>query len=296
MKIATFNGENLYFLLDKNYSKDEIESMSPEALSKMSHSFFNKNKDIHKIKKICETINNENFDIIGLCEIGGKESLSNINKIYLNNQYDIFLEETNSVRGIYVGALFKKGLFDRVKVINHGNKHSFSRNLMQFTCFKDQQCVLTIFTLHLKSQNGNDNGIDQRYNEVKKITKLISKVKHQDKPIIVMGDFNGIAIKGHSQFEFDSFLSLPFKDVLDILNIPVDQRHTHYHFNDNKPNFHQLDYIFIQESFANIIDQDNSGVIPYKDPDGLKIEPISFDDRRKNFPSDHVFLKMSLKI
>lgn len=296
MKIGTFNAENLYLLLDKKYSKEEFSKLSNEEIQNMSNSFFNKNKEINKIETIVDIIKKENFDFLGLCEIGGKETLNNINRLYLDKAYDGYLEETNSNRGIYVGAYIKKGLFDKVELINHGRNHKFSRNLMQFTCYKNNECVITFFVMHLKSQNGDDFGIDQRYQEIKKIVELIEAVRFQDKPIVLMGDFNGIAIRGESQFEYDNLLALPYSDVHEIKNTPVNLRYTHYHFHQNKQsNFHQLDYIFIQDKFKDLVDLSESGSILYK-KDNEIIEPLSFDERRNLLPSDHLFLKMTLNI
>jgi endonuclease/exonuclease/phosphatase family metal-dependent hydrolase len=296
MKIGTFNAENLYLLLDKKYSKEEFSKLSQDDIQKMSNSFFNKNKEISKIDEIVKIIKHEEFDFLGLCEIGGKETLNNINRLFLDKKYDGYLEETNSNRGIYVGALIKKGLFSKVDVINHGRNHRFSRNLMQFTCYKGDDCCVTFFVVHLKSQNGDDFGIDQRYNEIKTIVEIIENVEHQDKPILLMGDFNGIAIRGESQFEYDLLLNLPISDVHEIIGTPIEKRYTHYHFLQNKQNnFHQLDYIFIQDKFKDLVEKDGSGSILYE-KDGLIIEPLSFDERRALMPSDHIFLKMKLNI
>jgi hypothetical protein len=43
------------------------------------------------------------------CEIGGMETLEAFNRLYLDGGYDCFLHEENSNRGIFVGALVRRG-------------------------------------------------------------------------------------------------------------------------------------------------------------------------------------------
>ena len=99
---------------------------------------------------------------------------------------------------------------------------------------------------------------------------------------MVLGDFNGILIPGEQQFEFEPFLALPFRDVLEALGVPPAERITHYYFAP-KPHFNQLDYIFCSNDLQ-ILD---GGTI-------VDFVPASRDERLW-LPSDHVFLMATIR-
>jgi len=207
LHIASFNAENFYLLLDGDYSREELDALDEASYLAMNSSIYNPNKDRSKIAEIARIIIENNFDLIGMCEVGGLQTLDAFNRIYLENRYDCYLFEENSTRGIFVGALLKKGRFPGARVRNMSG--SFSRNLLKLELGK-KGGSLEDFALHLKSQRG---------------------------------DFNGILIRGMHQFEFERFLELPFYDVLAAVGIPPAARHTHYYFGGGK-HFSQLDYIF----------------------------------------------------
>ena len=269
LRVAAFNAENFYLLLDRAYDRAELEALDEEAYAAMNSSIFNPNKERGKIASIASTILERAYDLVGLCEIGGMESLANFNRIHLGGLYDCFLHEENSRRGIYAGALVKKGVFGRVEA--EAMPGAFSRNLLRLRLDGDG-AVLEVFVIHLKSQYGEDRGIAQRIREVETLASLV-RVRN----CVVMGDFNGILIRGEAQFEYESFLALPFRDVLEAVGIPPDERRTHYHFGP-RANFAQLDYIFCTPDIE-ILD---AGVIEGDIP--LNRE------QRSRLPSDHLFI------
>jgi len=275
MKLATFNAENFYLLLDGEYSPEEFRLLSNERYLSMNKSIFNPNKDLSKIAEIAKTIIEEDFDFVGMCEIGGLETLENFNRYFLDGRYDCFLHQKNSNRGIFVGALVKKGLFPQVEVINVDG--DFSRNLLKIK-LTGRGVTLTVFVLHLKSQHGSDRGIEKRLQEIERLCKSVKRTR-----CIVMGDFNGILIRGESQFEFGKFLELPFRDVLEALDIPEKSRFSHYYFADG-PSFSQLDYIFI----SNDLKVTGGGMMPGP-------IPCSYEERSR-LPSDHIFLKAVVRL
>ncbi len=273
IKLATFNAENFYMLLDKEYSQKEFAGLSHDAYMAMNSSIYNPNKALSKIAAIANTILNEGFDFVGLCEVGGMETLDNFNRLYLGGRYDCYLHEENSRRGIFVGALVKKGRFTAITARNM--QGAFSRNLLRVTLVADG-VELHVFVVHLKSHYGRDMGIEQRIEEVRQLSGLVSR--HN---CVVLGDFNGILIRGEHQFEFDRFLELPFRDVLEAMRVPPGSRFTHYYFRDG-PRFNQLDYIFCSNDII-VVD---GGMI-------ADMIPTSFDERSR-LPSDHVFLTATI--
>lgn len=98
---------------------------------------------------------------------------------------------------------------------------------------------------------------------------------------VVMGDFNGILIRGEEQFEYGPFLELPFVDVLEAVGVPPADRRTHYHFGP-RPNFAQLDYIFCSEDLRVLEAGVLEGAIPLNRA------------QRALLPSDHLFIRATL--
>jgi endonuclease/exonuclease/phosphatase family metal-dependent hydrolase len=275
IKLATFNAENFYMLLDRDYSSEEFGLLSNEDYLAMNKSIYNRNKDLDKIGAIARTILDEDFDFVGLCEIGGLETLVNFNRYYLDSRYECHLHQENSTRGIFVGALVRVGRFSCVQAKNMAS--SFSRNLLKVT-LRQGKTELIVFVVHLKSQYGEDLGIEKRIWEVRQLARLLRRHR-----CIVMGDFNGILIRGEHQFEFEPLMELPFRDVQEALGIPVPERFTHFYFGA-RPNFSQLDYILCSDDIE-VVD---GGPI-------ADIIPLNYEQRSR-LPSDHLFLKASVRI
>ena len=307
VKIATFNAENFYMLLDRDYSSEEFGLLANTDYLSMNKSIYNPNKDLDKIGAIARTILDEDFDFVGLSEVGGLETLENFNRYYLDGRYECHLHQENSNRGIFVGALVRTGRFRYTKAKNMAG--GFSRNLLKVTLGLGsglrsglgtelkpghgpgtetgpvtvhrsglRATELVIFVVHLKSQYGNDLGIEQRIREVRQLARLLPRRR-----CIVMGDFNGILIRGEHQFEFEPLMELPFRDVQEALGVPIPQRFTHFYFGA-RPNFSQLDYILCSDDIE-VLD---GGVIS-------DIIPVNYEQRSR-LPSDHLFLKASVHI
>lgn len=293
LKIATFNAENFYLLLDRDYSLAEFANLSEADYQDMNKSIYNRNKELDKIAAIAKIILEQDFDFVGLCEVGGLETLNNFNRYFLGDRFECHLHQENSNRGIFVGALIKKGRFSRVRARNMAG--TFSRNLLKLSLglgpepqagpgtapqrgHRGVPAELIVYVVHLKSQYGEDLGIDQRIREVRQLTRLLGRRR-----CIVMGDFNGILIRGEHQFEFEPLMELPFRDVQEALGIPVAERFTHFYFGA-RPNFSQLDYILC----SNDIEVLDGGVI-------VDLIPINYEQRSR-LPSDHLFLKATIRI
>ena len=275
MNIASFNAENFSLLLDREYDRPELEALDEAAYRGMNASIYNPNKARDKIARIAETILEHDFDLVGLCEVGGLETLENFNRLYLDGRYECALYEENSTRGIYVGALLKKERFPRYRATNMPGE--FSRNLLKLD-LGEEGGDIQVFVLHLKSQRGEDYGIERRIAEVDRLCSLVRKTK-----CIVMGDFNGVLIRGMHQFEYERFLELPLYDVLAAVGIPPEQRRTHYYFGGGA-HFSQLDYIFCTHD------------IEVLDAEALEDAVPRTKAERSRLPSDHLFLRALLEL
>lgn len=272
---ATFNAENFSLLFDRPLNREELEGLSEADYLAMNPSIWNPNKDRGKIAAIARVILAEDFDLLGLCEIGGLETLENFNSLYLHGRYDCYLYEENSRRGIFVGALAKKGRFPGLKAINVPGE--FSRNLLRLDLGK-KGGNLTVFVTHLKSQRGEDRGLEFRVDEVQRLASLIPHRRS-----IVMGDFNGILIRGMNQFEYDPFLELPLTDALAAVGIPPAERRTHWYFSASGRGS-QLDYLF----FTHDLEASDASIIGFGEP-ANRFE-------RDRLPSDHMFLRAMIDV
>lgn len=267
--LASFNAENFSLLLDRDYTRAEFDALGDAEYRGMNASIYNPNKDRAKIAEIARIILERDFDLVGLCEIGGMETLEAFNRLYLDGGYDCFLHEENSNRGIFVGALVKRDRFPNARARSAGA--DFSRNLLRLD-LGGEGGDATVYVVHLKSQRGEDRGIDRRIAEIERLATLVPSRRG-----IVMGDFNGIAIRGMHQFEFEPLLDLPLSDVLASAGIPPERRRTHYYFGAGR-NFAQLDYIFCTHDIEVL----EAGVVEEAIPANRA--------ERDRLPSDHLFI------
>jgi endonuclease/exonuclease/phosphatase family metal-dependent hydrolase len=274
LSIASFNAENFYLLIDPGLDREGLEGLGSAEYLAMNSSIFNPNKDRAKIAAIAQTILERDFDIVCLIEVGGMETLEAFNRLYLDERYTCTIHEENSSRGIYVGALLKKGRFPGARSRNVPG--AFSRNLLRLD-LGWAGGNLEVFAVHLKSQHGQDRGLEQRIREVELLASIV-----RQRNCVVLGDFNGILIRGEHQFEYGPFLELPFRDVLEAVGIPPESRRTHYYFGP-APNFAQLDYIFCSAD-VQVLD---AGVIEGE-------IPINREQRRL-LPSDHLFIHATIR-
>jgi endonuclease/exonuclease/phosphatase family metal-dependent hydrolase len=275
LRVAAFNAQDFYLLLDRDYSREQIEALEERGYQAMNPSIYNRNKDRGKVAEIARIILEEDFDLVGLCEIGGMETLEAFNRAYLEDRYDCFLHETNSRRGIFVGALAKRERLPSCRAAEVPGP--FSRNLLKLS-LGEEGGDLEVFVVHLKSQHGEDRGIERRIREVESLASLV-----RPRGAIVMGDFNGILIRGEEEFEYGPFLDLPLRDVLEAVGVPPDCRRTHYHFDRSGPNFAQLDYIFCTDDIEVLDASVIEGEIPLNRA------------QRDRLPSDHLMLRAAIR-
>jgi hypothetical protein len=119
---------NFYLLLDREYDRTELDALDNWTYQGMNASIYNPNKSRGKIAVLADIIREHDFDLVELCEMGSLETLENFNRLYLDDRYDCRLYEENSSRGIYVGALVKKGRCPSLRASNMPGQ--FARNLL----------------------------------------------------------------------------------------------------------------------------------------------------------------------
>ena len=70
LRIASFNAENFYLLLDRASTRAELEAMDEEAYLAQNPSIYNPNKNRGKIAEIARIILEKDYDIVGLIAQG----------------------------------------------------------------------------------------------------------------------------------------------------------------------------------------------------------------------------------
>jgi exonuclease III len=307
LKLALFNVENLFIYPDKNENDDLYLEKSEQKLNDLK-----------------ATIENINPDLLMLCEVGGIQSLDYFNEQYLNAAYRTSLIEGNSDRGIENAYLIKKTLPLDFKQFSHKDtpinfnyafeieqnqksqrqglalkyqSHKFSRDISELRLYKRDSSSpsLIILLVHLKSKM-DEAGIDPKSKGRRKaeLITLIDTYKKlnktfKDVPIIIAGDFNGIASKNNYEEEFEYlYFETNLEDILDILNTPIEDRTTLVYFKDDHSlEYTQFDYIFLPPELKDTILREKSGIYPFIDSKGNTI-PFPTDGYLKSLlPSDH---------
>lgn len=271
------NCENLAIHLDFGPIKDL--NLSEENWQKQTYSL-SPNKPLDKTQALAEAILDVDPDILALSEVMGDDSLVNFNFLFLQEKYETFYCDTNSTRGIDLAFLIKKNLPFDCKLINHkkrniilpgGKVKKFSRGISELALYPKNSLIpcLNIFSVHLKSQISQANdffGQSTREAEVFSLVKFYKKriKSNPQTPMVILGDFNGIAGKNQTASEFSSIYSTDLEDIHDLKNSKLEDRASHVLITPNGPKFQQLDYIFVNENLKSQIDFNNTYSYRYK--------------------------------
>lgn len=323
-----FNVQDLYIFMDNfqmsKFKKKFIDEFTDEKPQGDFSNFFSQlneyqwqqfttsiygNKELSKVLDITRAVQDIYPDILMLVEVGGRESLVNFNKYFLNQKYSVYHAPSNSDRGIDVGYLVKKSLpyefrlkaFTKIKLTNRKlPARGFFRLEMLDNRLGNQQKKLAIILTHLKSKldlkNEDFEGRDQRQAEVNFLIKQIKK--HQGKyPLLIAGDLNGIIFKEQTEPELMGFAQNNMFDVLELLDRPLDERYTYAYFNSSTKRFGmQLDYILTHQAYRNQIIHDGTRVYHFKTVNGKEMGMPDNRLQQSYFPSDHFPLLLELSI
>ena len=322
LKLMLFNVQDLFIFLD-NFSSDDLPQSTdcPSQLSQLSQlneyqwqqftSSIYGNKELSKILDITRAIGEVKPDILMLIEVGGRESLVNFNKYFLNAGYSIYHAPSNSDRGIDVGYLVKKSLPWQFRLkaftnITLTNLKKPTRGFFRLEILDKEhkehkeQPKLAIILTHLKSKldlkNEDFEGRDQRQAEVNFLLKQIKKHKNQF-PLIIAGDLNGVIYRDQTEPELLGFADNDMFDVLELLHKPIEERYTYVYFNRSTNRFAmQLDYILVHKKFKNRIVETNTKVYNFKASNGKEMGLPDNRLQKSYFPSDHYPLVLEFKL
>ena len=314
LKFMLLNAENLFLLSDQTITEDHLK-IDEGRWQKLSTSIFD-NKPLNKCFALAKIIQDENPDIIMLCEVGGLESLTNFNRLFLKNKYSPALSEGNSNRHIDVGFLIRKEIGFYFDLISNKNRpinfnyphemnlstpavsHKFSRDVAELHLFqKDRDNPFLLITLtHLKShldpENIDPRGSDRRQAELKAMIDIYLELeeKYSSKiPMIVAGDFNGNATSSNTDVEFtDIYNRTKLKDVCELTGLKDEDAYTFYQVGrSSKPEGKHLDYCFLNPLAQGKLTPGSTTVYRYKNPQGLPHDPPTSVDAKLQLPSDH---------
>lgn len=291
------NAQDLFLFMDK-YDHSEIKDLTEIKWQLMSSSLL-----INKAKEKCfllgRAIENARADIVMMSEVGGPESLNNFAKYVLNDQYLPLSLPSNSDRGIDLGYLIHKDLNFEIKIHSHIDfpltppARRFSRDVLRLDLKKGDELKLILLLVHIKSKldmrKADFEGRTQRMMEVKGLLKIYQDLEHHNVPILIGGDFNGHAGEKDTEEEFKQiYRETDLKDMAHLARIPEEERFSYIYFNRGGNRFQQqIDYLFISEKYAHLIDPTECYFPRYTNLEGGPF-PIPKRIEQKNMlPSDH---------
>jgi endonuclease/exonuclease/phosphatase family metal-dependent hydrolase len=287
LKILLWNLQDFFVFMDK-YSGEDLDQLS-EAKWQLLTTSFKTSKPLDKLLAIRDLINKISPDICLFTEVGGKDSLDNFNKYFLNEKFNVLHHQSNSDRGIDVGIYTNKKLTIEIKDKFHNHK-VFARGVHELQ-IKLNNNHLHVLLTHLKSKlnlKGKDfEGRGQRELEVLKLCEIGQKILNKENTnLVISGDLNGIIGQGSNEYELDHFAKkLGLKDVFEYLNLPIFDRSTYIYYNkQGAGNLMQLDYALISKGLeANL--NPNSKVLDFCGNERTNF-PKDYKEKLKH-PSDH---------
>lgn len=314
LRLVQFNVENLFIFLDL-YKNQDLKKITESEWQSLSSSTI-PNKPLRKVQALAEILLEINADIIMLNEVGGIESLVNFNKYFLDSRYTVHLKEGNSNRGIDIGYLVRADLDYKAILISHkdrpinflyphetqtpsgGKSHYFSRDIAELRLFKPKENspCLTLLLTHLKSkldsQKVDPQGKLRRAAELSALVEIYNEIKNElgeQTPLLISGDFNGIASRQNTEPEFAPlYEKTDLTDALEIAEKPIAERFTQVQItNQGQRLLLQIDYIFISPTLRPLLVHDETYVYRFKGPAGAPAPiPRNLEERGVH-ASDH---------
>jgi hypothetical protein len=284
-------------------------------------------KSLSQLRGMAQMIADEDPDIIGICEVGGHESLMRFNDWFLHDRYEVLLIPADTHRGIENGFLVKRHLPLKTELVTHihwrvpftypheddpvkfhiaaqaaaymdlgkPEERRLSRDIPALFVRNHQDELLFIMLMvHLKS--GYDiEGIDpggqvRRAAELKALIDIYHSLqKKHAVPIMIAGDFNGNASREGTAAEFTPlYQRTDLDDVLWLVGRPKHERITHVTFIGRSLQAQQLDFIFLPRALRSQLDHDATYVYRYRFADNdQEIMIPTSFHDRRQLPSDH---------
>ncbi len=306
LKIMVLNAQDLFLFMDK-WDGTHVHDLTEIKWNLMSSSLIN-NKSKEKCMMLARTIIDSEADIIMVTEVGGPESLGNFSKYLLNDEFEAFSLPSNSDRGIDLGYLVRRTLPFTPKMQTYVNyqlpepARRFSRDVLRMDLSVDGNVKLVLLLVHIKSKldlRRNDfEGRTRRVLEVKGLLEIYQSLQSLNVPVLVGGDFNGHAGEKDTEEEFRQiYETSDLKDIAFLAQVPEEERFSYIYFNRGGNRFvQQIDYLFISDKYAHLINPAGCLFPRYKTVLGAAL-PIPKRMEQKNIlPSDHYPFMATLKL
>jgi endonuclease/exonuclease/phosphatase family metal-dependent hydrolase len=306
LKTMVLNAQDLFLFMDK-HDQTSLEDLTETKWQLMSSSlFFNKSKD--KCLALAQTIRDSGADIVMMTEVGGHESLANFARFVLNDEYISLSLPSNSDRGIDLGYLIKKTLPYELALHTHVDfalpapAKRFSRDVLRLDLIREEKIEMIFLLVHIKSKldlkRADFEGRTRRVHEVKGLLQIYEKLLVHQVPILVGGDFNGHAGEKDTEEEFKAiYQDTDLKDIAFLANIPEEERFSYIYFTRGGNRFvQQIDYLFISEKFAHLIEPGECYFPRYKNPSGTPMPIPTRMEQKNTLPSDHYPFLATLRL
>lgn len=309
LKVMVLNAQDLFLFMDKhNHSVTPVNELTETKWQLMSSSLF-MNKSKEKCLMLGNTILETDPDIVMVTEVGGKESLSNFAQYVLQDKYFALSLPSNSDRGIDLGYLVKKNLPFKIDIHSHIDfvlphpAKRFSRDVLRLDLSLDDEVKFIFLLAHIKSKldlkRADFEGRTRRTLEIKALLEIYKKLESQFPltPIFIGGDMNGHAGEKETEEEFlPIYSTTDLKDIAYLAGIPEEDRFSYVYFNRGGNRFiQQIDYLFISERFAHMIDKSECFFPRYKHLSGAPLPIPTRMEQKNTLPSDHYPFVTSLK-
>jgi endonuclease/exonuclease/phosphatase family metal-dependent hydrolase len=310
LTLCEYNLENLFISLEYYDGRDLIEVTEEEWRSFALAQFRTKQKPISKVFGIAQAIERINPDILLLTEVGGCDSLENLNRHFLKDRYQPYFVEGNSKRNIDLGYLVRRDLSYIVEARSHRDApvevstyrgrymSRFSRDVAELRLYDESRLAMIVLLAHLKSMLSTDQDIrgkDVRTAEAIALTQIYQELRreHSNVPIVVGGDFNA----NLSSLELELLRNSDLSDFHDCIGTSSENRVSLMHFEmDGSARPQVLDYLLVSPHLCDRIVKEKSYTYRYRSFYDIP-EPLPNSHQARNRqPSDHYPLVLTVKI
>lgn len=198
--VAFYNLENLFDTINDTTKDDEFSPMM-ELKANKSKIYWQK---IDKLSEVISQIGEEKAKtspaILGVAEIENKQVLEDLvkSKKLKKKRYGIIHFDSPDKRGIDVALLYQQRYFKPVhyEAVNPdiyvNNKKIYTRDILWVSGYLDNELVHIIVNHWPSRRGGEAKSRPLREKAAYKVSKIIEKIREEDKDakIMIMGDFN----------------------------------------------------------------------------------------------------------
>jgi endonuclease/exonuclease/phosphatase family metal-dependent hydrolase len=311
LRICEYNVENLFISMDY-YEGDDLRTLSEERWANAAlPQLKDRQKPLKRVWGVAESIRDIDPDVAMLVEVGGLESLENLNRYFLDDTYDVHFVAGNARRGIDLGFLVRKGLGFKtetrsnrdfpIEVATWTGKQidHFSRDVAELRLFDDSGVLrLVLLLTHLKSQISTETDIrgkDTRTAEAFALGELYQRRRADNPgvPVVVGGDLNAEL----GSLELEPLCHTDLVDFHDLRGTPREERITLVHFDySGSPAPLVFDYLLLSPDLANRLVLEDSFVYRYKNFYGVPDPLPETRPQRWHMPSDHYPLVLTIQL